>query len=186
MTFLAIRNFYMRCYILKSFSYSALSSALRKLEKCRLLTQCRSLLHELWHLEGNLCWACFLSPRYILQHNFHKRYISAAALPHGLLIYLRTSRTVVTWRGFFREGPRCHTCGGFPSFCQFYEVLGSYLDTSQAWSCQRYFELTASEIVYCDRLKWYFRLRFLQRNEVYYCFDGNYQTATRRAMAKIS
>ena len=24
------------------------------------------------------------------------------------------------------------------------------------------------------------------RNEVYYCFDGNYQTATRRVMAKIS
>ena len=25
-----------------------------------------------------------------------------------------------------------------------------------------------------------FQLRFLQRNEVYCCFDGNYQTATRR------
>ena len=25
-----------------------------------------------------------------------------------------------------------------------------------------------------------------QRNEVYNCFDGNYQTATRRVMAKIS
>ena len=26
----------------------------------------------------------------------------------------------------------------------------------------------------------------MQRNEVYYCFDANYQTATRRVMAKIS
>ena len=31
-----------------------------------------------------------------------------------------------------------------------------------------------------------FQVRFFQRNEVYYCFDGNYQTATRRATAKMS
>ena len=31
-----------------------------------------------------------------------------------------------------------------------------------------------------------FLVIFFQRNEVYYCFDGNYQTATRRVMARIS
>ena len=31
-----------------------------------------------------------------------------------------------------------------------------------------------------------FQVRFFKRNEVYYCFDENYQTATRRVMAKIS
>ena len=31
-----------------------------------------------------------------------------------------------------------------------------------------------------------FQVRFLQRNEVYNCFDGNYLTATRREMARIS
>ena len=30
-----------------------------------------------------------------------------------------------------------------------------------------------------------FQVRFFQRNEVYYCFDGNYQTATRRVMANF-
>ena len=32
----------------------------------------------------------------------------------------------------------------------------------------------------------FFQVVFFQRNEVYYCFGGNYQTATRRVMEKIS